>query len=233
MSANSDAAIAGLHQFFPKRARDYGEYLRVSNKIVRKLDDWREQQLLRFIDLLKENANDLEAGYAEERITKLAWAARNLLELSIWVDYCNLSDGHAKQFRDDSARDLLGFAKTAKSLYLQVPRPILDFDTSIQEIVALAQNTFGMSSLDDDFKKVATAAQNVGRQQKFLALNKLFSKFAHPTAIAMNFIVPAEADTAIREMFLVNGVRSAVESLRTIGNVVLRHFPDLQKSTTP
>jgi hypothetical protein len=225
MSENSDAAMSGLHQLFPECARDYREYLRASNKIAKVLDDWREQQLLRFIDLLRENADDLEVGYTEERITKLAWAARNLLELSIWVDYCNLSDTHAKRFRDDSARDLLGFAKTSKFLYLQAQRPILDFNTSMQEIADLAQQMFGVGSLDDDFKRVSDAAQEVGRRPKFLALNKLFSKFAHPTAIAMNFIVPGEAHGAIRDMFLANGVRSAVETLRTIREVMLIHFP--------
>jgi hypothetical protein len=40
--------------------------------------------------------------HAEE----IAWIARSLLELEIWIDYCNSSPELAEQFQQDALRDL-------------------------------------------------------------------------------------------------------------------------------
>src|SRR5258708_1080811 len=226
MLNDSKLAIAILHEFFPIRARYLGRHLIESNKTVKVLEEWREQQLFKFIGLLSQNAEDLEQGYVENRITKVAWAARNLLELSIWIGYCNLSDAHARRFRDDSARDLLGVTKAVQSLYTQgqgSPDPGLD--RTKQELATFAQNVFGGNSLDDDFKRARDAAQELGRQARFLDLNKLFSKFAHPTSIALNSVVAVEADAGIRLMFLNDGVKLATDSLTTTKDEIVRHFP--------
>ncbi len=76
MLNDSKLAIAILHEFFPIRARYLGRHLIESNKTVKVLEEWREQQLFKFIGLLSQNAEDLEQGYVENRITKVAWAAR-------------------------------------------------------------------------------------------------------------------------------------------------------------
>jgi len=61
-----------------------------------------------------QSAMDLEPAYLRRRIPALAWAIRNLLELSIWIDYCNLSEQHAKRFSDDRLRDLRGLSKAVQ-----------------------------------------------------------------------------------------------------------------------
>ncbi len=94
-------------------------------------------------------------------------------------------------------------------------------------------DVFGVSNLDHDFKRVSDAAQELGRQERFLTLNKLFSKFAHPTAIVMNVVILPELDRGFREMFLANGVRSATATLRTIRDVVSKYFPLPAQAGTP
>jgi hypothetical protein len=81
------------------------------------IDDWREQQMVKFILLLTYNVDELLHGFNQKRIWKLAWSARNLLELAIWVEYCNFSPANARQFRDDSARDLLGTAASIQKQF--------------------------------------------------------------------------------------------------------------------
>src|ERR1700694_5581974 len=104
-------SLAHLHQLFPKRALGLIHALRLTNKQYKNFPDWREEQIAKLGLMIVETAMDLGRAYFEKRITTLAWATRNLLELSIWIDYCNLSDQHAKKFSDDSLRDLYGLSK--------------------------------------------------------------------------------------------------------------------------
>jgi hypothetical protein len=172
----------------------------------------------------------------EKRITKVAWAARNLLELSIWVDYCNLSNAHAKRFRDDSARDLIGFSKAIQSIYVEgYGTPAQDLDDAMRRLVAFAEKTFNVAGLDDDFERVSDAAEEVGRRTTFSSLNKLFSKFAHPTALSLNSVTPegVEADDAMREMFFVDGVDAAISPLTQIRAFIMQRFPLPGIKSTP
>jgi hypothetical protein len=183
-------AIAQLHEFFPLRAVHLGNTLVEWNERDKALEKWREQQIFKFIGLLTQNAQDLELGFNEKRITKLAWAARNLLELSIWIDYCNFSDANATEFRNDSTRDLLGFSKAVQQLQIQeegMPDPGLE--ASQAGLVAFAENTLGVIGLDEDYTRVLKAARELGREKQFGALNKLFSKYAHPTSFALHSVV--------------------------------------------
>jgi len=227
---DGELAIEFLREFFPVRALYLGEKLTEANEVGKAMAGWREKQLFKFIGLLTQNADDLERAYREKRITKLAWAARNILELSIWIDYCNRSDVQAKQLRDDSARDLLGFAKAIQAIYIEGQgSPDLGLKKTEQDLISFAQNVFGVTGLDDDFKRVSEAAKDVGRENNFRQLNKLFSKFAHPTAISLNAVVAVEADAGIRTMFLNDGVELATDALTTIREVIVGSFPFLEK----
>jgi hypothetical protein len=223
-------AIAYLHGFFPLRAVYLGKALMKWNERDNVLEKWREQQIFKFIGLLTQNAEDLELGFNEKRVTKVAWAARNLLELAIWIDYCNLSDAHATRFRDDSARDLMGFSKAVQQLEIQrkgAPDPGLE--ASQTRLVAFAKSTLGVIGLDEDFTRVLKAAREVGREREFGALNKLFSKYAHPTSIALNSVVTVDADSGIRGMFLRVGIELSTHALTTIRDDMAKHFPQLNK----
>lgn len=173
-------AISALNEFFPERALMLSGFLRDVNKTSKKPPAWRESQLVKFIGLLTLNADELKRGYEEKRITKVAWATRNLLEISIWVDFCELSDANAKQFRDDSAQDLLGFAKVMqKQCIKDEGKPDLELDRAMRELVKMAEREFGVSGMEDDFTRVSKAAVEVGRSEEFTSANKLLSKYAH------------------------------------------------------
>jgi hypothetical protein len=188
MSGEANDLISVLHKFFPERAEGLAGFLKQENGKARKLEEWRERQIINFIQTLILSTGDLERAFIERRITTLAWTTRNLLELSIWIDYCNLSDVHAKRFRDDAARDLHGFSQAIQSL--QVHETGIE-DTHLkqaQQKLATFAHSWGISALEDDFTKVSIAAKELGRDVPFLGLNKLLSKLAHPTAWAVNSV---------------------------------------------
>jgi len=108
--------ILSLHEFFPERAQGLAHFL--DERMARR-PDWKNGgsgSSGNFIQTLILSAADLKRAFVEKRITTLAWTTRNLLELSIWIDYCNLSEVHAKRFRDDAARDLYGLSHAVQSL---------------------------------------------------------------------------------------------------------------------
>jgi hypothetical protein len=108
------------------------------------------------------SAVDLEQGYRERRVTKLAWAARNFMELSVWIDYCNLSDQHAERFRDDTMRDLYGLsAAVQKSVLVESGTKDKTLEQKLGELATFAQSK-GVLELDDEFKRVSEAARKWG-----------------------------------------------------------------------
>ena len=77
------------------------------------LPTWRVEQLIEFIGLIDWFVEDLQKAYEQERVMTVAWLARNLLEIFIWVRYCSLSESHAKRFHEDAMRDFYGYGGMA------------------------------------------------------------------------------------------------------------------------
>ena len=228
MSENSENAIRALKECFPARADFLIGHLRDWNRSAKRIPEWREEQLIKFLLFGGMNADELERGYREKRITKIAWAARNLLELTVWVDYCNLSEAHAKRLRDDLARDLLGFSGVIQLIYAEAQgSPAKDLDEAMAGITRAAEHHFDVVGIDGNFKKIVEAAEETGQRNKFVALNKMFSKYAHPTALAMNSVLEGviAADQGIREMFLGDGVDAAIGIFVKIRDFVVQRFP--------
>jgi len=63
---------------------------------------------MRFVRALNSTAFEFLRSHREGRAGAIAWSARNFLGLSIWIDYCCVSEGIAKRFREDSVRDMYG-----------------------------------------------------------------------------------------------------------------------------
>ena len=109
-------------------------------------------------------------------------------------------------------------------------RPDASLEQKKQELIAFAENAFGVIALNDHFTQVSAAAREVGRQSEFVSLNKLFSKFVHVSSIALNSVVAVEADAGIRSLFLHDGVKLATDALTTIREVIVQHFPLLDEA---
>jgi hypothetical protein len=218
-----NAALLTLREY-PGRARELMADLRCKNEQGQKIEPWKEDQLNKFTKVLIENVGELENAYLQGSLSKTAWAARNLMELSIWVRYCNLSDQHGKRFRLDGARDLIGFFKALKGYHgAKIASEIPRMDAAEAELELIAKNEFGGATLGSSFLEVRNAADQVG-EARYKDLNKLCSKFAHPTA----WIVAAanwEEFSQFAMMFLFEGRTMANLALEAIRSVVLKHYP--------
>ena len=145
-----------------------------------------------------------------ERLNAIAWLSRNMLELAIWTSFCMRSESNAKQFVLDSARD----AHDA----MNVPDGMLSETISFREMRAEsieATEQGGFETLDQDYMAVSAAAKALGKGQEFRSVNKVLSKFAHPTALAVIFD-NEKARQTFREKFYAIGLRLADETLKML-----------------
>ncbi len=131
-----------------------------------------------FVTAVEENLADLEQANITGRLETVAWLSRNLLELSTWIVYCLQSEMNAKQFVLDSARD----ANDA----IKIPVEVFgySFEQAQQQNRSNAE-LYGFETLDDKYTRVISAAEKLGKKKQFVVTNKLLSKFAHPTAMAI------------------------------------------------
>jgi Family of unknown function (DUF5677) len=217
-----------LREHFPEQAKGIGSALGEKNAIHKRLQPWHEAQLIHFIGILIISASGLERALEEKMITTLAWVVRNLLELSIWIEFCAWSDENAKRFYDDGIRDLYGWSKAIMDMHKEKnAEEHKRLSEKMEELEKLAESR-GLGKLGDDYMQVRKAAEELGRENDFAGLYKLCSKFAHPTAWVVRSAASTEADAEMREMFFMDGVDLAIASLSRIRNRIEFSFPELR-----
>jgi hypothetical protein len=120
----------------------------------------------------------------------LAWRARNLLELSVWSIYCSKSRTNARRLYEDAGRDVYGLcsAFTKWGVATAQHPEWLDPFTGAKQNLSQRAAAEGINSLDGPYKRVNDAAEECGLGEHFALSYKMFSKFAHPTA--MQIVAP-------------------------------------------
>ncbi|HTW36797.1 MAG TPA: DUF5677 domain-containing protein [Rhizomicrobium sp.] len=116
----------------------------------------------------------------------LAWRARNLLELSVWATYCAKSRENARRVFEDAGRDVRGIYDAFLKWGAATAQPADWLDplaTAKQDLAERAKLLEGIDSLDGPYKQVSEAAKECGLGEHFAVSYKIFSKFAHPTAM--------------------------------------------------
>jgi hypothetical protein len=132
-----------------------------------------------------------------------AFCARNILEVAVWTSYCLASRDNAKRFTEDAKRDvngILGICKRVGEVAKAHPdKGILDPATW-----QLLADVEARGELDDKYLPVHEAAKSLGTDEgiAFSAFNKLFSKFAHPTALTVSNVFIGEAGKQWSELFI-------------------------------
>lgn len=184
----------------------------------------RQTQIAKFVDAINLMAVELDRAHRRKCMPTVAWAARSLLELSIWTEYCCASESNAQRFSDDAARDMIGILKM---LQRDMREQTGSDDPKISEMMGTFSNfgkAHGIARLGDDFKRVADAARELGKKHHFLSHNKIFSKMAHPTAWAVSSAgLKSEADA--RDLFFGEGVGFALASAAHIRDLIITTFP--------
>jgi hypothetical protein len=144
------------------------------------------------------------------RLNTVAWLSRNILELATWSGHCAQSEENSKQFVLDSARDVNDVMNIPDGMFSTT----FSFRDARQENLDRAQDD-GFTSLDESYTAVSKVARQLGVGEVFRNLNKLFSKFAHPTALSIIYTDGAVSDK-LRDKFYNIGVEMAENTLKTL-----------------
>ncbi len=146
----------------------------------------------------------------------VSWLARNLLEIFIWIRYCNVSEQHAKRFHDDAIRDFYGYCKALQGLNVSGDQKLQESIDNLVKGYSNFAKSQGIIEVADDFTRVSKAAEELGEAKLFQSQNKIYSKLAHPTAMAMDAAFIAVGRKAYRDLFVVDAAEMAIRSLEAL-----------------
>jgi hypothetical protein len=168
------------------------------------------KKLKRAVEL---NLSELLQAFSQRSIGTVAWLARNLLELSVWAEYCKSSPERAKTFYEDSARDALDLLKILSEKPEKFARDqTINFRAERERLIEKADFEKAAKS----FLPVHEAAEKLGWKDRFIIANKSFSKFAHPTAIAVIGLLESEDMEQIKIKLYEDGLLFGNEALAQI-----------------
>jgi hypothetical protein len=171
-------------------------------------DKTKRLKILQCLKAAIENeAEELAHDASAQTLAAVAWHARNLLELYVWAHYCRMSERNAKLFAEDASRDMVDVLTIAFNFPTHLTTDTADTQTILREAqeahgaIVKTANEHGFDAVDEEYKKVSAAAKEVGMGDLWKYLNKVLSKFAHPTAL----LVIAMPHAGERELKLKQG----------------------------
>lgn len=135
----------------------------------------------------------LRAAARDNAQVMMAWSCRNLLELAIFAKFVIHSESNADEFAEDRLIDGLQIVENVKSLEMlfNPNLAISGFDAGIADFKRMMQNE-GITR--KKFKRIDDLAKLVDSWEpddssnlsgKYEAMNRICSKFVHPTAWAL------------------------------------------------
>jgi hypothetical protein len=176
--------------------REECEYLQTMPSRINQLTDallaatfpddtaWCGDLVLKLMQSVARVGHDLlTATESPDALPLVAWNARNMVELAVWIRYCGRSPENARRFHEDTLRDLKGLIDSLAELHRLVGATYELEQTAHAGLNQLAQEKLGLESIDANYERVSSAAKNVGWSNWYIPVNKFLSKLAHPTAI--------------------------------------------------
>ena len=183
------------------------------------------QDLRRAVEL---NLRELRHAFTQRPLGTVAWIARNLLELWIWVEYCQSSQERAKRFCEDSARDALDMLDIPTEWFARdqtlAKNPAFSFRVERKGLIEEAKQG-GIEKPEDSFLRVSNAAEELGKKDWFYYQNKLFSKFAHPTAMTVIMKMPSEQSRNFKRIVRDGGMNLGKNALAQIDQCLGAQVP--------
>ena len=141
----------------------------------------------------------------------LAWRARNLLELSVWSNWCAKSRDKTRRVYEDAGRDaadILDALMKWGTKTAQLTDWLDPIATAKQDLSKRALLLDGIQSLEGNYKRVSEAAKECGIGEHFALSYKLLSKFAHPTAMQILVVPDKQQEALLRDLFFSQGCLS-------------------------
>jgi hypothetical protein len=160
------------------------------------LEFWHEKVLTGLNQTALFSYQNLLSAWRQKGLSATAWAARNLLETRIWTEYVTVSKGNARRFYLDwlnDSRELLdkacsyGGSIDPEQWRVTSPYADLDFGEATAQTARDWLGDLRSSSelVDEDYLRVSSIAKELGHAARFASLNKLLSKYVHPTAFSV------------------------------------------------
>lgn len=133
----------------------------------------------------------------------LAWRARNLLELSVWAAYFALNRNNARRLYEDAGRDVKNVLDVFERWGREAVEPVDWLAALAEDKDELSRRAAreGIDSLDGSYMRIERAAAECGLKDMFTTMNKLLSKFAHPTAMQILGMADDDKQSRQLEMF--------------------------------
>lgn len=127
------------------------------------------------------------------------------MELALWSEYCGKSKEHAQEFLLDAMRDAADVVNIPDgALVLTSLKPVRE-----DLLDKAAADGF---DIEQAYQRVSEIAKSAGRTDSYKYINKLLSKFAHPTAIAV-FSLGSDIENGLRNQFHELGKDSGLSAL--------------------
>jgi hypothetical protein len=171
------------------------------------------QIVTELLDASLTNYRQLRQGYVDNNYPLLAWACRNLLELTIFLKYVLLSEANARRFGDDRLIDGVEIFTALKELELHYDPTT----TTVPLDDAISQMRSRMATenvTESGHLAVGRLADQVGMGQEFRTMNRVSSKLVHPTAwsiLAVNSETNSFPDA--KEILFLSGVGYMAQKL--------------------
>jgi hypothetical protein len=132
-------------------------------------------------DATKINYGTLRKAVEDNEHTLMAWSCRNLLELAIFTKFALCSRRNADEFAADRLIDGLQIGTSLKKLALHL-NPDLTASTFDTLIDRFAKQMSDEGITRTKYLSTRQLAEQVGMLEEYDTMNKLCSKFVHPTA---------------------------------------------------
>ncbi len=132
-------------------------------------------------DATKTNYVTLRKAFDDDEQTLMAWSCRNLLEIAVFTKFALSSKANADEFAADRLIDGLQIGNSLKRLELYL-NPELTTSALDPVIEKYAKQMRDEGIARTTFRPVRDLAKQVGLLDHYETMNKVCSKFVHPTA---------------------------------------------------
>jgi hypothetical protein len=162
---------------------------------------WYQNTLLALASELQLAAVELFEGDNHAQVTRVAWAARNLLELYYFVRYVLSSEENARRFHEDALCDYRDMMKWMAKV------PGIEALLKVgQDKIAELSGSLEQTDEQDSYLKAANIANTFKEDFPFGMANKFLSKFVHPTSLSIQLRLQPEADPVMRGLMVQTGM---------------------------
>jgi hypothetical protein len=131
----------------------------------------------------------LKHALSLQELTIAALAARNALEMKVWISYVSRGEKNARRLYDDQIVDSRDLMARINGLMALVPHDQRSSELAFalensQKIIDEKRPEFSVSD-DDRYLRTHTIAQEVGCGDEYKGMFPIMSKVMHPTGLSM------------------------------------------------